>query len=536
MELSHGKSISKLESYIIREYQTDAGIVGEEANIGLTFHVLVTKSFRREYRLHEAIINLSGAGKSTLAEGLIKPFREFREEDIVDVVRITGPALERYDDLDGKILLLSQSVGNEPNSIRPLLSEGKLGLMITEQKEGSHKFEAKLVQKKGMPVFITTTTDPNTDPELLRRVIQRTVDESAEQTKRIKVKQALNASTIQLPKLSRFRLVKGILEQIQSENPKNIEQVIIPFARQIEANLPDDVEIRSKLPQFLNLIRSIAIVKSLCYRGYYELKAIKIPPIRIAIATIEDFNDAKYMAGEAFFHLVPATAQAILEFLSSRTEIVKDDHTGEIKEQYNLCTIRQIQEKLRLNASTIAKYANKLADQGLILKEKKTKGESKVEVNYYQYLPDTITDTNLELKDFNFRAWFDAEIIGKDFKLTYQKIDSPLELEPFNENSEPIRSEAQKDVPGIESTFEDSQIGQNRDTSDLCVNIGKTPIITHESDISHTDSKSEPKHEAHLVYPTCSGCGQKAGLSDGGVRTNAGKKYCESCYLKLKEN
>ena len=443
---------------IIEEYQRDAGIVGEEGNIGCTFHIFVTKEFRRELRLHETIISLSGAGKSTLAEGVIKPFAKKNAKCVIDVVRLTGAALERSDSLDGKILLLSQSVGNEPTSIRPLLSEGKLGLMVTERSEDSNKFEAKIIEVKGMPVFCTTSTEPNMDPELLRRVVQRTVDESQEQTQRIKQKQAFAVSTVQLPRLDSFRLIGSILERIEKGRPQNIDQVIIPYADQIEKKLPDEIEIRSKLPQFLKLIQSIAIVKAVCYRGYTQLKMKKSPPIRVVIADVEDFNDALFMAGASFFHLIAATSQMIIDFLSS--QIVRSKES--LGEEYKKCTIRDIQQKLKIHASTIGKYANTLADQGLILKEQTTKGDTKIVLNLFQYLPGTIIDTGLKLDDFDHEFWFKSAIVDRGFQVTKLPIEEPLELDVFE---------------------------QKGGMSETCVAEVKTPMSTQEKEVSPFQAK-----------------------------------------------
>ena len=351
-------SVSPFTRSIIVTYQGDAGIVGEEANIGCCFYVFCTKEMRREQRLHLAVINLSGAGKTTLVENVLKPFRERAKGEIIDVVRVTGPALERYKEgMDGKILLLSQSVGNEPTSMIPLLSEGKLGLMVVEQAEDGHKKESTILEVKGMPVFVTTSTDPNIDPELLRRVIQRTVDESEEQTRKIKELQAMQASSIRLPSLTKFRLIETILERLKDARPgSTIDQVLVPYAKMLEEKLPDDLEIRSKFPQFLKLIQAIALVKAVCYRGIFIVgieKPIK-QGINVVIAGLGDFYDALFLAGASFFRLIPATASAILEYLrgdhqersAGGARLSKMHYQGDSKEakasQFNDSQIRRV--------------------------------------------------------------------------------------------------------------------------------------------------------------------------------------------------
>ena len=419
--------VSPFMRAIITEYQRDAGIVGEEANIGATFAILCTTFYRREQRLHSAVINLSGAGKTTLVESVLKPFRAHRKEMIIDVVRFTGAALERFKDgMDGMILVLSQSVGNEPTSIRPLLSEGKLGLMVVEQPEGSKKHESVILQAEGMPVFITTSTDPNVDPELLRRVVQRTVDESTQQTQRVKKLQASKASTLRLPRLIEFRLVSEILRRLDDFRPHStIDQVLVPFAEAISDSLPDDLEIRSKLPQFLKLIQSIALLKAITYRGLFEVEITKPvkAKLRIALAYAEDLTDALFIAGSSFFHLIPATAQAILDFLSTQI----DNNVAQQVEGYKACTVREIQSKLKLPNSTIHKYAEFLADKGLILKEQKA-NDRNVEVNLYTYTPLAIERDTFDLSKFSFISWYKKEFTEKGFNIRYSKLENPLEI------------------------------------------------------------------------------------------------------------
>lgn len=434
-------NVSPLLRAIIRTYQKDGKIVGEEANIGSTFLILCTKEFRRQQRLHEIVVNLSGAGKSTLVETVLEPFREHRSEDVIDIVRLTGPALERYENgMDGKILYLSQTIGNEnePTSMRPLLSEGKLGLLVMEKPEGKRKMESTIIAVKGMPVFISTSTDPQIDPELLRRVVQRTVDESPIQTERIKKFQAEQASSLDLPSLTRFRLIHSILEKIEEARPHNITKALVPYASEIEKRLPNDIEIRSKLPQFLKLIEAIALIKAVCYRGHFEV-AVEKPVkenIRIVLATSGDFSDAMFVATASFFRLIPATASAILDYLSMQIESKVSTLTDQI-EGYAKCTIKQIAKELKLPNSTIHKYAEALADKGLINKEKAL-NDKNVEVNLYQYSPLAVEDSNFELKDFDWKAWYNEQFTKRRLRIRYVKVDNPLELSlfsPFDESA-----------------------------------------------------------------------------------------------------
>ncbi len=405
-------SISPFTREIIKTYQKDAKLTGEDANIASLFYILATKDMRKELRLHSIVNNLTGAGKSALVEALLKPFRQVDAEGVIDIVRLTGPALERFEgSLDGKILYLSQALGNEPTSIRPMLSEGKLGLMVSEKKEGSSKFETKIINVQGMPAFVSTTTNQALDPELVRRVIVRTVDESPKQTKAVLRLQARQFSSLEPGSITKFSFLTDILARLTTSSLdkllgttglSSVDRVIIPFAEAIEEKMPDDLQMRSNFPKFLKLIAAITLVKSACYRGFYQVELEPSPPLKaglsqtIAIATEEDFRDAYFAAGPSFFQQLPASQAMMLDYLSNQLE--KDGV------EYSKLSVRQIMQALRLGKETVRNNGIALADLGLISREETEGGNGVRSHIELQFIKQPLT-VDLDIVEVSPEEW-----------------------------------------------------------------------------------------------------------------------------------
>lgn len=410
---------------IIEDHQRYAGIVHEDENIACNFFALISKEYKRDLRLHLTLQNLSGAGKSTLAEAAIKPFKLVCPEDVIEVSRFTGAAVQRFgkekkSTFDGKIFYHAQAFGDESSSMLPLLSEGKSGLMVTERADASSKYEVKIYDFEGMPCFLTTTT-VQLDPQFLRRVILRTADESAIQTKEILTAQARSFEQLKIRTLNRFPFVSRVIERVREYRPHSvIEQVIIPYAHVLNEKLPDNLEMRSNHLKFLKLIASVALVKSVCYRGLYEIQDLPDPPLKpykmkVAIATVEDFNDAYTMAGKSFFQPLSAAETNILEYLGRQISSDKLDN-----ETYAKVRIRDIQRSLKLSRPYIYDITKELQNKGLIAIE--ILEEHGHKVSEYQFASSAFESANFDIGDSTPEKWLEGK--------TYEK----LQIEdPFGE-------------------------------------------------------------------------------------------------------
>jgi hypothetical protein len=388
---------------IVREIQRDGRIVGEERNIVAVFFTLLTKDFRKKLRLHAVLISLSGSGKSTLAEAVLTPFKNSRATDVIEVTRITPASLDRFKEtLDGKIVYLNQLTGSEPLTIIPLLSEGSLKLLTAEKTQNGNSIQTVLHEVEGMPCLLSTLTNPNFSSEFLRRTLELTLDESPQQTQRIIEAYAKTLATVTQPSIRRFLFCERVIDRVRDFRPSSIvDEVYVPFAPLLASKIPDTVSARSQWPKFLKMVQAIALVKSICYRGYYRAKmsgeGVKDFPHTFAVATPEDFADAYFVLGSSFFEPIPSAAERILNYLKSEIET---DTFG--REQFKRRTIRQIMSATHLSKTTVHKYTDLLGELGLIAKE--MDAISGRETAMCQYVRSTL-ETNFELETFNIEEW-----------------------------------------------------------------------------------------------------------------------------------
>ena len=97
----------------------------------------------------------------------------------------------------------------------------------------------------------------------------------------------------------RSTFVERVISRVRDYRPHSkVDRVVIPFAGKLEEKLPDNLEMRWNHLTFLKLIASVVLVKAISYRGFYnvvpeaESPPIEDLPMKIAIATIADFEDA----------------------------------------------------------------------------------------------------------------------------------------------------------------------------------------------------------------------------------------------------
>jgi len=239
-------------------------IVGEENNIKTLFCACVSKDLPRSNRISVIIASQSSAGKSNLVNNVLQPFID----DTIDYTEFTSAFLKRTEViLNGKILKIEQMEKTNEHkqvtmsSLKHLLSEGKLKTGLVDKNEKNQN-KAKTLEVTGIPVFISTSTNFNFDPETLNRTFLMEIDESKEQTKKIINHQFKKYSTLEIhdkwkEELEELRNLAKIFKGIAHQ----ITQIIIPFGDKIEAKIPiNDITIRRDLQKILNLTCVIAVI------------------------------------------------------------------------------------------------------------------------------------------------------------------------------------------------------------------------------------------------------------------------------------
>ncbi|MBI3726283.1 hypothetical protein HY251_20350 [bacterium] len=154
------------------------GYVGEERNKRLVY--LVATSRLLEKPLSAILFAQSGAGKSELLDRLAQLMPE---ESVEFLSRLTPQALyyAGADHLRHKVVLVDEQAGasEADYSIRTLQSRGVLRLAVPVRGK-TESFEAR-----GPIALLSGTTRDDLNPENLSRCLELSLDDSAEQTKRI---------------------------------------------------------------------------------------------------------------------------------------------------------------------------------------------------------------------------------------------------------------------------------------------------------------------------------------------------------------
>jgi hypothetical protein len=227
------------------------GLIGEEYNKAT---LLLVMSSRLTSRPMNAVVKgESAAGKNHLVATVA---RCFPPEQVVNITSLSPQSLSYWDgDLTHKILIVAEAEGAEraEYTFRVFQSEGELTVYYVAKVGGELKTVEKTV--RGPAATIMTTTRESLHPENETRLIELTLDESAEQTARIIGSQAkrmvegTNMTSSDLIQL-RWRGAQMLLDALP---------VIIPFADLIR--FPSrQVRARRDFPKLLTLIEVCAFL------------------------------------------------------------------------------------------------------------------------------------------------------------------------------------------------------------------------------------------------------------------------------------
>ena len=160
------------------------GLVGEDTNLLVAW--LVTISRKLDRPLGVCVMSRSAAGKSSLLEAV---GRVIPEEDKHQYTALTPQALFHMpqDELQHKALFVAEDVGAEgaAYSLKTMQSDGQLIMACTTKDETTGQMVTKTKLVRGPIAVFLTSTSRSIDDELLNRLLVLTIDESAEQTRRI---------------------------------------------------------------------------------------------------------------------------------------------------------------------------------------------------------------------------------------------------------------------------------------------------------------------------------------------------------------
>ena len=320
------------------------GFTGEEINQRLLY--LSFTSRLMDSSLSTVVKGQSATGKSYLTGTVI---RLFPESDVMNFSFITGKALvHRQDDLSHKILYIAEHSGGEgaEYSVRTLLSEGEISIMLPVKNENTGHFETveKRIPAKGL-VFVETTTRDRIHYENQTRLFDLYVDESPEQTRRVLEAQATQVETDGPEvedEVKAWRCAQTLLEPYR---------VHIPYARTLAKEFPTDKpRARRDYPKLLNLIRSHALL--------FQFQRQTDDKGRL-VATVEDF--------EAILPLAETALAQSMKDMSPKQESVL--LTIEKEFQLDWFSVKVLAEKVGGVAAyrTIQGYCGYFAKEGILM-------------------------------------------------------------------------------------------------------------------------------------------------------------------------
>lgn len=389
-------------------------IKGEENNIKFLFCACISKNLPRDYRLHVIITSQSSGGKSNLINTLLEPFKE----DVLDFTEYTSAFLNRHQsNMDGLIFKMEQMEKTNDKkqvslaSMKFLLSEGKLRIGLVDKNEKGQQ-TPKTLEVNGIPVFISTSTNYNIDPETLNRTFLMQVDESEEQTKRIITHVLDKYSSINYNSEWENNLQKLYdISQTYKEVSKQFKGIYIPFADKIKELIPSvNLTMRRDLPKILNLTCVIAFLnftkrKKIPFDGgqyfYDNLKAHKMSSYYL-LAEPDDFKQAIQIGGETIQQTLNKINSSSMDIYKIFMKLYNENPLGGV-------TTSDLKTMTSLSQNRVGELLKQLYDMGFLRRDKEGKE--------YRYFPTEKKFENIKVDDIAFTEeeldlWLKSQGLG----------------------------------------------------------------------------------------------------------------------------
>lgn len=374
-------------------------IKGEENNIKFLFCACISKNLPRDYRLHVIITSQSSGGKSNLVNTILEPFKE----DVLDFTEYTSAFLNRHQsNMDGLIFKMEQMEKTNDKkqvslaSMKFLLSEGKLRIGLVDKNEKGQN-TPKTLEVNGIPVFISTSTNYNIDPETINRTFLMQVDESEEQTKRIITHVLDKYSSISYGTEWDTNLQKLYeISQIYKEVSKQFKGIYIPFSNKIKDMIPSiNVTMRRDLPKILNLTCVIAFLnftkrQKIPFDGgqyfYDNLKANKMSSYYL-VAKPEDFKQALKIGGETIQQTLNKINSSSMDIYKIFMELFNEDVLGGV-------TVSDVSKNAQKSQNRTGELLKQLYDMGFLSRNKEGKE--------FRYFPTEKKFENIHAEEIDF--------------------------------------------------------------------------------------------------------------------------------------
>lgn len=323
----------------VGEHLEKAGLAGERRN-GLIVYTSDTSRIQKD-PISLVVKGPSAVGKNYLVRTVAQllPTTAYME-----LTRMTGQAmLYSNESFAHKVILICEKEGMEQAlyNIRAMQSEGKL---IFETVRG---LKGERIEKEGPVSFIVTTTAPMIHIENETRNFSIYMDETDEQTKRIKDKIADGHSKINsdLSFLTVYQNAQRLLKYYP---------VMIPYAKFLSEKTPNrPLRMRRDFGKLLAGIETITLL----HQFQREIKEDK--GTQYLVATLEDYYMAATLLGPTFKESLSGTSQWAQKIVDSVFCLYK-------KNKKKPVTAKELEESLKISRDTIERAVKPAIEAGEI--------------------------------------------------------------------------------------------------------------------------------------------------------------------------
>jgi 5S rRNA maturation endonuclease (ribonuclease M5) len=351
------------------------GYVGEETNKRLLYLVAISRKL--DDPLSAVILSQSGAGKSGLTEVIE---RLCPPEDVVLLTRLTPQSLYYVEPgfLDRKLVIVEERYGSieADYSIRVLQSRKKLIAAAPVKDPTTGNMKTKVFTVEARAAFIEATTASSVNHENATRCFELTMDESAEQTRRIHERMSLRRTERGLQQ----RAEADVISRRHWNAQRLLETlpVVIPFASKL--TFPSSwLRTRRDYARFLNLIE----VSAFLHQHQRERRGDAI------VASLSDYAVAYALAAEVLAETLSDLRKPLREALERvRGLSLKGEGT---------VSRREIREALAMPDSTVRRWLADLVELEYLAQAETSKGGAGKTSRYRLIALETQRNTPLGL-------------------------------------------------------------------------------------------------------------------------------------------
>ena len=280
------------------------GVAGEDRNIRIIY--VATSSQKRDKSISITVKGDSSAGKNYVVDRSLTVIPSSAYISLTGMSRQAMLYSERSYKHKTVVIFEKHGMSQAEYNIRSLQSEGRIVFEVTVKDPETGRFTTQEVEKEGPTNFIITTTDATLHEENETRHWTIMIDETEEQTERVKDK---NAEMFELEEQidDRTEYLKVWHAVYESLEPV---RVVIPYARWLARETPNKPQrIRRDLNKLLIFIETIA------YLHQYQRRRKDTSSGAIIYAGIQDYFMAYVLLQDVF-------APSLLEYQQKTSQYV----------------------------------------------------------------------------------------------------------------------------------------------------------------------------------------------------------------------